>query len=333
MYKKELVNMAESEKKPVTSINGDYNVQALISKFVDGQITILEPTYSSKTGYHYPIVEELLEDKIKVEPFLAKLTELGILEKKIFDKTITCPQCHSHNINFRYCCPFCKSFHIQKSSLIEHIKCGYMDLETKFQKNGELVCPKCNQELKKLDGDYRKAGVWCACKDCNKSFDIPVPEHFCKDCHEVSTFEEAIISDVYAYTLKANIKADSSLNWYLSTAVSKLLTKQGLRVETSATVKGKSGANHNFDIVAYENEGSKKTVIDVATAETTVSEQPIIALFAKVFDVSPEKAFLIAVPKLNDNAKKMAELYNIKAVEAKNPDEAVAALKQKMNLP
>jgi transposase-like protein len=324
--------MAEKDKKPVTSINGDYNIQALISKFVNGQITSLEPAYSPQTGYHYPIVEEILGDKTKVQPFLSKLTELGILEKKVFDKVISCPQCQSQNITFRYCCPFCKSFNIQKSSLIEHIKCGYMDLETKFQQNGTLVCPKCRQELKKLDGDYRKAGVWCACKDCNKSFDIPVAEHFCKNCHEVSTFEEAVIDDVYAYVLKANITAESSLSWYLSSAVSNLLAKQGLKVEASSVVKGKSGASHNFDIVAYNADKSKKTVIDIATAETTVSEQPLIALFAKIFDVTPEKAYLIAVPKLNDNAKKMAELYNIQAVEAKNPDEAVAALKQKMNI-
>jgi transposase-like protein len=324
--------MAEKDKKPVTSINGDYNIQALISKFVNGQITSLEPAYSPQTGYHYPIVEEILGDKTQVQQFLSKLTELGILEKKIFDKVISCPQCQSKNITFRYCCPFCKSFNIQKSSLIEHIKCGYMDLETKFQQNGTLVCPKCRQELKKLDGDYRKAGVWCACKDCNKSFDIPVAEHFCKNCHEVSTFEEAVIDDVYAYVLKANITAESSLSWYLSSAVSNLLAKQGLKVEASSVVKGKSGASHNFDIVAYNADKSKKTVIDIATAETTVSEQPLIALFAKIFDVTPEKAYLIAVPKLNDNAKKMAELYNIQAVEAKNPDEAVAALKQKMNI-
>lgn len=324
--------MAEKDKKPVTSIIGDYNVQALISKFVNGQITSLEPTYSPQTGYIYPLVEEILGDKTQVQPFLNKLTEMGILEKKIFDKVISCPKCQSKNVTFRYCCPFCKSFNIQKSSLIEHIKCGYMDLENKFQQNSVLVCPKCRQELKKIDGDYRKAGVWCACRECNKSFDIPVAEHFCRDCHEVSTFEEAVIEDVYAYTLKANVTAGTSLNWYLSSAVTGLLAKQGLKVEASAVVKGKSGADHNFDIVAYNADKSKKTVIDIATAETTVSEQPIIALFAKIFDVTPEKAYLIAVPKLNDNAKKMAELYNIQAVEAKNPDEAVAVLKQKMNL-
>jgi transcription elongation factor Elf1 len=322
--------MAESDNKQVASVYSDFNVHTLVSKFLNGQISVLEPVYSPLKGYSYPVVEEILEDKAKVPMFLEKLVDMGLLEKKIFDKTLTCPNCGSEHLNFRYCCPFCKSFNIKKSSLIEHIKCGYMDIESKFQQKDKLVCPKCNQELKKPDVDYRKAGVWCSCKDCNKSFDIPVTEHFCKDCHEVSTFEEAIINDVYAYTLKANIKADSSLNWYLSSAVSSLLVKQGLKVEASAVVKGKSGANHTFDIVAYKDKDSKKTVIDIATAETSVSEQPIIALFAKIFDVTPERAFLIAVPKINDNAKKMAELYNIRAIEAKNPDEAVAVLKTEL---
>jgi hypothetical protein len=324
--------MAESDKKQAASVYGDFNVHALVSKFINGQITILEPAYSPTKGYHFPIVEEILEDKTKVPQFLEKLLDMGILEKKIYDKKITCPSCGSEHVTFRYCCPFCKSFNIKKSSLIEHIKCGYMDIETKFQQKDKLVCPKCNQELKKADVDYRKAGVWCACKDCNKSFDIPVTENFCRNCHEISTFEEAVIEDVYSYTLKANIKAESSLNWYLSSAISRLLSKQSFKVEASAVVKGKSGANHTFDLIAYkENDPKKKIVVDIATAEVSVTEQPIIALFAKIFDVTPEKAFLIAVPKINENAKKMAELYNIRAIEAKNPDEAVAVLKAEMN--
>jgi hypothetical protein len=87
-----------------------------------------------------------------------------------------------------------------------------------------------------------------------------------------------------------------------------------------------------FDIAAYlKDEAHKITVIDIATsAENAVSEQPIIALFAKVFDVSPESAYLIAIPKVTENGKKMAELYNIKIIEAKNQKEAIKALKEKM---
>jgi hypothetical protein len=66
------------------------------------------------------------------------------------------------------------------------------------------------------------------------------------------------------------------------------------------------------------------------STEDVVSEQPVIALFAKIYDVSPGMAYLIAIPKLNDNARKMAELYNIRAIEATNQKEAINRLKEKM---
>jgi hypothetical protein len=73
------------------------------------------------------------------------------------------------------------------------------------------------------------------------------------------------------------------------------------------------------------------TVVDLAvSSENVVSEQPVIALFAKIFDVTPERAYLIAVPKLSENAKKMAELYKIHAIEAKNADEAIASLRENL---
>jgi hypothetical protein len=69
-------------------------------------------------------------------------------------------------------------------------------------------------------------------------------------------------------------------------------------------------------------------VVDLATStESVVSEQPVIALFAKIFDVSPEKAFLIAIPRLSDNGKKMAELYSIHAIEAPDQAEALKTLR------
>jgi len=39
---------------------------------------------------------------------------------------------------------------------------------------------------------------------------------------------------------------------------------------------------------------------------------------------------LIAIPKMNENGKKMAELYNIKVVDARNQKEAIEALKENL---
>jgi hypothetical protein len=278
-------------------------------------------------------VEAIVGDPTETETFLNRLHNAGMLERKLYDKIIYCPKCKSSNNSTRYCCPYCKSFNIQKSSLIEHVKCGYMDVEQNFQKDGKLVCPKCQDELKKLDVDYRRAGIWCTCKECSKSFDIPVTMHFCRDCHADSTFEEVLIKDIYSYTLREEAKEEANVGWGVIAPIRELLEENEFEVESPAFLKGKSGANHMFDIAAFKGDIKRKVlVIDLsASAEPVVSEQPVIALFAKIFDVCTDGAYLIAIPKMSDNGKKMAELYNIQIIEATNQREAVRALKEKIS--
>jgi transcription elongation factor Elf1 len=324
--------MRKTGKLERVELYKDPNVQVFLSKFLSGEIAELKPTFDPKVGYRYVEVEAILGDTSKVEDFLNRLYEAKVIERKLYDKILYCPTCGSQNISTHYCCPYCKSFNIQKGSLIEHIKCGYMDVEENFRKGGKLVCPKCREELKKPDVDYRKAGIWCTCKDCGKSFDIPVTRHFCRECQTDFTFEDVEIRDVYAYTLNEEVKGEITAGWIFVAPIKEFLVESGFEVEAPAFLKGKSGANHMFDIAAYQKEITKKvTVMDVATAtEDIVSEQPVIALFAKIYDVAPDSAFLIAIPKLNDNAKKMAELYNIKVIEAKDSKEVMKALKGEM---
>jgi len=324
--------MQKANPKEPLELYRDSDTQVLLSKFLSGEIKTLEPVYDQQSGYRYPTVEGIVGDTSQVVPFLNKLSREGVLEKKLYDKTVSCPNCGSTDVAFRYCCPFCKSFDIQKSALIEHVKCGYMDIEENFRDGDKYVCPKCHMELKKIDFDYRKAGVWCTCNDCKKNFDIPVPEHFCRNCSTISTFEGAVIKDVYSYTVKDSVREQASVNWFLIAPIRDFLMNEGLTVESPAFLKGKSGTNHSFDIVAYKGTARQNTmVVDLAKAtENAVSEQPVIALFAKVFDVSPDKAYLIAIPQLNENGRKMAQLYNITAIEAKNQKEAVKAFKEKL---
>jgi hypothetical protein len=141
-----------------------------------------------------------------------------------------------------------------------------------------------------------------------------------------------VIKDVYAYSLKAEAKEEVAIGWVLIAPIREFLIESGFEVESPAFIKGKSGANHMFDIAAYKGEATRKVaVIDLATTtENAVTEQPMIALFAKIFDVSPDSAYLIAIPSISENGKKMAELYNINVIEAKNQKEAIKALKDKL---
>jgi hypothetical protein len=206
-----------------------------------------------------------------------------------------------------------------------------MDLEGNFRRENRYVCPKCHEEMRKPDVDYRKAGVWCTCQNCSKSFDIPLSEHFCRKCTAVTTFEEASLNEVYSYTLSKDVRTEDFQNLFLAAPIQELFVKEGLTVRSPASLKGRSGAKHSFDIVAHRGSPEapeKLIVVDLAASSgNPVSEQPVIALFAKIFDVSPEKAYLIAIPGLNENGKRMAELYNIKIIEAENSKEATKSLK------
>jgi hypothetical protein len=324
--------MLKSTRREYTDLYKEHNTQVLLGKFLSGEVSELDPTYDPKVGYRYPLVEAIIGGPVESEQFLERLYESNILERKLYDKIVYCPKCKSPNMSTHYCCPYCKSFDIQKSSLIEHVKCGYMDIEDNFQKESRLVCPKCHDALRRIDVDYRQAGIWCTCKECNKSFDIPTTAHFCRDCHTNATFEEVIIKDVYSYTLKEEAKEEANVGWVMIAPIREFLEQNKFEVESPAFLKGKSGASHMFDIAGYKGEITRKViVIDLSTsAEAGVSEQPVIALFAKTFDVSPDAAFLIAIPKMSENAKKMAELYNIKIIEARNQKEAVKALKERI---
>jgi transcription elongation factor Elf1 len=320
--------MSKASKDQRVKLYKDHNVQLLISKFVSGELSKLNPVYDPKYGYRYPVVDAIVGDPSGTNELLQSLSEAGVLKRELYDKIVYCPSCDTANVSMHYCCPHCKSFDVRKSALIEHIQCGYIDIEEKFRKDDKLVCPRCRKELTKPDVDYHKAGVWCTCNECGKSFDIPVPAHFCRDCRRNFTFEESLYKDVYSYSLTPEAMKEATLGWILIAPIRKFLESRGFEVESPGFLKGKSGASHMFDIIASPT-GVKRniTVIDLATsADDIVSEQPVIALFAKTYDVSPDKACLVAIPRMSENGKKLAALYKLELIEAKDQNDAIKAL-------
>ena len=322
--------MGEESRLERADLYKDHLVQVFLSKFLSGEVERLDPVFDPSRGYKYPLVEAILSGSADPEGFLAKLTDASVLTKELHDKVLLCPHCNSSKISTRYNCPHCDSFNVRKSALVEHIPCGYIDTEDRFQKRNQLVCPRCGKELEKSEMDYRKAGIWCTCSECAKSFDIPVPSHFCRDCDKSFTFESATYVDVYSYRLSNKARKEASLGWILISPIREFLETHGFKVETPGFLKGKSGANHMFDVTAYRKGVTKElSVIDLATSpQDLVTEQPVIAMFAKIYDVAPDRACLIAIPKISPNGGKMAKLYNITLIEAKNPQEAVRMLER-----
>ncbi len=305
-------------------------MQALVSRLLSGDLNVIRPVFDLKYGVKYPDVEQIIGESPPSGEFLARLCEAGILNRELYDTIVYCPNCVSANVSIHYSCPYCKSFNIKKGSLIEHVKCGYMDVEENFRHSKKLVCPKCHKELTKMDVDYRKAGVWCTCKDCGKSFDIPLPHHFCRECQHVFTFEEAVIKEAYIYSQNKEAVEHVALNWTVLAPIKSVMEEMGFRTECPGFLDGKSGVKHMFDIVARAKRGEKNIIVintTVLTAEEPVPDSHIIEMFAKVYDSAVDKSFFIAIPKMCENGRKLAGLYGIKLIEAKKPDEALEKLK------
>jgi transcription elongation factor Elf1 len=319
--------MPEASKKEIHSLYKDHNVQLLISKFVSGELGTLNPVYDPKIGIRYPLLDAFVEDDSNTDEFLQQLFEGGVVKRKLYDKIIFCPSCSSANVSIHYTCPYCKSFDIKKSALIEHIKCGYIDTEDHFQRGDKLFCPRCNKELTTPDVDHNKAGVWCTCNKCAKSFDIPLPTHFCRECEEKFNFDESIYKNVYSYTLTPEASKKATLGWIIINPIVDFLEDMGFKVKSPGFLNGKSGTRHIFDLTAV-SVGKKNTIaIDLETSDDIVSEQSVISMFAKIFDVNPEKACLVAIPKMSESGRKLAALYKIDLIEAKNHTEAIESLK------
>lgn len=322
--------MSKASKAQRSEVYKDHRVQLLLSKFTSKEISKLQPVYDPIHGYRYPVVEAIVGTPSATQEFLKTLFNVGVLKRELFDKIVHCAFCDSANISIRYSCPQCKAFNIRKSSLIEHVKCGYIDTEEHFQTTDKVVCPRCKKELIKPDVDFRKAGVWCTCNECGKSFDMPVVSHFCRNCHKGFLFEEATYRDVYSYSISEEAMKEASLGLVLIAPIREFLEGRGFKVETPGFLKGASGASHTFDITASKEGISKHVaVIDVATStDDAVAEQPVIALFAKVFDVAPDKSCLIAIPKMSESGKKLATLYKINLIEARDQKEVLSALQK-----
>jgi len=214
--------------------------------------------------------------------------------------------------------------------LIEHVKCGYIDVEEEFHVEKRLVCPKCRGKLTKTDVNYRKAGVWCTCKDCGKSFDLPEPRHFCRECHHVFAFEEAVFKEAYTYSLNEEAIESVALDWTMLAPIRSFMEERGFKTKSPGFLDGKSGVKHMFDIVAQPKGPVKNIIVvntSVSTAKEPVPDRYIIEMFAKVYDSAVDKAFFMAIPKISESGRKLADLYRIQVIEAKKPDEALEKLK------
>jgi len=276
-------------------------------------------------GYSFPGLSKLLGVS-DVVPLLDELASNGLYERCIVDSEPACPECGSSSqVHYRYACPFCQSRNLRKGVLIEHYGCGCIDFSEKFSRNMDLICPKCSVKLKLIGTDYRRIENLFRCLNCGKDSSLPNLLGQCYFCNITFTFEKASVHPIYGYKFSEKMRSEVTANCVIEAPLTSLLREKGYEVETLKALKGGSGIEHVFDIVASEN--GKHIVFAIASGASEIGNEFVVSYFAKTFDVAPHRSVLIALPKLTEEARKLAALYGLEVIEGESLEEVLKWLR------
>ncbi len=294
------------------------DVRRLIAWLLKGNEDI-HPKRDPDTGdYTYPGIEN--------PKLLSELESNGVLEKYEIDRGPACPSCNHSNFHIDYACPFSKHRSLERGTMIEHYACGHTDFESSFKSGNDLICPKCQRPLKLIGTEYRRTDLVFHCAGCNRYFGNPVVELTCRVCGKVIKQDEAVLQTVFGYRLKPGLRSELVAHGTLETQVAELFQKFGYEVTSPKMIRGLSGIDHTFDIFA--SKGGSEIVADLVSATTDIGPENVAGFFAKVFDAKPQRAILISIPKLNQEAQKLSAMYSIETIAADQVEDILTNLSQ-----
>ena len=292
-------------------------VAKLLEAMLDGTVPEIKPKINpqSELGFSFPTISQILDmpDK-EIVVMLKSLVDEDILVKRFFDKFLHCPQCGAMNLRPVYSCPKCSSGNTVRGRMLEHPACGFISIEDEFFFKGRLLCPKCKRELQSLSADYRSLGVLFQCRDCREVFNLPAIKWSCLKCSSITAGDKIIEVDAYSYFLNSEKRNWLQFELKPKQELLQLLRARGYEVSENATVKGTSGADHLFDLLATRDDGVvvHNVVIGVEVADKPIGLDRVFNFDQKVYDVGFHDKLLIAIPGLAPEAGKFASRQTIR---------------------
>ena len=319
-----------ADTPPPTVSRDDEKAMELAAKLLAGSIVEIKPQldFTTESGFFYPAVEKVLGVKGKeVVSILESLVARDILNRDFFDRTLRCPQCRSVNLRPTTHCPKCGSGDIARGRVLEHFTCKFVGLEDEFIAKGRYICPKCKQELRTIVSDYQSLGLLRKCHDCGEIFNIPLIKWHCQQCHSLTAEDRVTEVNIYSYSLNEAKRSWLEFELKAKLALIEFLKQHGYEVTEGAIVKGRSGANHNIDILATKDDGilDYKIAIGLKVAGEKVELQEIFAFDDKAYDIGIHDKIMVVVPGLGKEAQTFANQQRIKVLQVRDLETVLAS--------
>jgi len=277
---------------------------------------------------HYSTAERVFGDAFATEAWIADMLKDGMLKKSTSKDLVACPTHLRLDPLVQLECIKCKARKMRKTILVEHLYCGYIDADSKFDQGGFLVCPNCKRPIHRPD-EMRSSGVWYECQNCLTKTSLPKVIFSCREGHEFST-SDLRLEPAYTYAVEASVVGQLKNTLILAPALASLLSGLGYTVSAPATLQGRSGTSHTLDVYAKWQSPAGETkdiAIQIAVDAVAVEPSAVISFFAKTYDLRPKLAVLISIPAASNAARQINEGYGITLVEDADGSGAVEKVK------
>ncbi len=304
----------------------------LMDLILSGELQELTPVFDPDVGFTYcpPLRDLGVLDCEGLEEVLRELAREGILRAELHDNIAVCGRCGSHRLVIRPVCPYCGSVNFRRTTVIEHLACGYSGPETDFRTpSGEMICPKCGKRLRAIGVDYLRTADVYLCSDCGEFFSLPELKFLCADCGKENSFKDLRIVRVYRYkVIPEKIRSLEEAN--LLNELASRIRELGLLVEgPGAKVRGVSGIGQGFTfVIKSPGEPIPLAVVDVVPAGRQLKEEDLLRFFAKAFDANARYWILALPTRLDDRLRDVAGRYGITLVESTGQEDLVEKVVQ-----
>jgi general secretion pathway protein E len=114
----------------------------------------------------------------------------------------------------------------------------------------------------------------------------------------------------------------------------KALENLGYRLERGVAVKGKSGTEYSFDIIAYEDDAvtGHRLVIDFLSGDKELTLEQVSLFEVKAYDVGVSDKAIAVSATLNKEARQFAQKYAIQVVQIEQKNTLQSVLQKEINI-
>jgi hypothetical protein len=295
-----------------------------IAEIRENKISRYEPLIKPEGGLTYTGFSD--HDFARQLDILRSLQSLGIVKEEAFDYIRKCSRCDHHGMVVKVACPVCGSTNTDQGKVIEHLACGNIDLESKFQtEEGRLVCPKCKKKLKAIGVDYVKPGSYCSCLSCKALSPEGRMQFICLNCGSSLAREEMKLEPLAAYVVdqEAVAKYLDSTGFEFHMSIVEALRALSINAAHRAAITGSSQVQHTFDVVAYSGENVPAVAVEIEKTGELVDPESLLNFLARCLDAKVGRKIFVGVPGFSEEARKLAGAHGIEIIESdgNNPRE------------